>query len=142
MQTQATVRATDGSIATVEVQRSSACEGCHKAADGGCSVCSMLGGDRKMAARAYNAVGAKVGDRVLIESKTSRMMWYAVLVFLLPLVLCIAGYFVAAALTDSLLWRFLGGAFGFLATFVGIFIYSKFLQKKKCDIEIVEILTK
>ena len=34
----ATVIATDGQIATVEVERTSACEGCHKNEDGkGCS---------------------------------------------------------------------------------------------------------
>ncbi len=141
MQTKARVTAIDGNFATVEVQRTSACEGCHKATDGGCSVCSMLGSDRKMSARARNTAGAAVGDLVLIESKTSRMLWYALLVFVLPIVLCIVGWFVASLLTESQGLRLLGAAIGFFATFVGVFIYSRVLQKKTCDIEITEIVT-
>ncbi|MBQ9785263.1 MAG: SoxR reducing system RseC family protein [Clostridia bacterium] len=142
MQTRAKVTAVDGKFATVEVERTSACEGCHKAEDGGCSVCSMLGSDRKMSARAHNAAGASVGDLVMIESKTSRMLWYALLVFVLPIVLCIAGWFIASMMTESQGLRLLGAGIGFLATFVGVFIYSKILQKKTCDIEITEIVTK
>lgn len=141
MQTKARVTAIDGKYATVEVQRTSACEGCHKATDGGCSVCSMLGSDRKMAARARNTVGAAVGDIVMIESKTSRMLWYALLVFILPIVLCIAGWFIASAITESQGLRVLGAAIGFVATFIGVFVYSKIIQKKSCDIEITEIVT-
>lgn len=141
MQTKARVTAVEGKFATVEVQRTSACEGCHKVADGGCSVCSMLGSDRKMAARARNTAGAAVGDLVMIESKTSRMLWYALLVFILPIVLCIAGWFIASAITESQGLRVLGAAIGFVATFIGVFVYSKIIQKKSCDIEITEIVT-
>ncbi len=141
MQTKARVTMVEGKFATVEVQRTSACEGCHKAADGGCSVCSMLGSDRKMAARAHNTAGAAVGDLVMIESKTSRMLWYALLVFILPIVLCIAGWFIASAITESQGLRVLGAAIGFVATFIGVFVYSKIIQKKSCDIEITEIVT-
>ena len=99
MKTVATVIATDGRIATVETERTSACEGCHKNADGkSCSVCSLVGGERKFTARAYNEIGAKVGDRVMIESRTERVIWYAVLVFVLPLLVALLG---ARALTAS-----------------------------------------
>ena len=140
MQTKATVISVDGKFAIVETERTSACEGCHTAPDGGCSVCSMMGSDKKLSARALNTVGAKVGDRVAVESHTARMLWYAVLVFLLPLFLALAGWGIATVFTDQLLWHVCGGAIGFLGCFVGVFLYSKYLDRNRCDIEITEIL--
>ncbi len=140
MQTKATVISVDGKFAIVETERTSACEGCHKATDGGCSVCSMMGSDKKLSARALNTVGARVGDRVAVESHTGRMLWYAALVFLLPLFLALAGWGIATLITDQLLWHVLGGAIGFVGCFAGIFIYSKCLDRNRCDIEITEIL--
>ena len=75
MQTKATVISVDGLYATVEAERNSACDGCHKAEEGGCSVCTLMGSDRKIATRAINEIGAKVGDRVVIESHDGRMLW-------------------------------------------------------------------
>lgn len=142
MQTTATVVEVNGKYATVETARVSACDGCHKATDGGCSVCSLMGSSRKISARAANPVGAAVGDRVRIESNTSRMLWYAVLVFLLPIVFGIGGWLLTALFTDRVGWQMCGGALAFALTFLGIFIYSKAVQKKACDIEITEILEK
>lgn len=142
MQTKARVTAVNGQFATVEAQRTAACDGCHKAEDGGCSVCSLMGSDRKMSVRALNTAGASVGDTVLIESNTSRMLWYAVLVFLFPILLCIAGWFVTAAITEILLWQVVGAATAFVLAFLIVFLYSRHLQNKKCDVEITEILGK
>lgn len=141
MKTFATVRSVDGKVATVETERISACEGCHKSEDGkGCSVCSLMGGDRKIAAKALNTIGAKVGDRVVIESATGRMLWYAVLVFVLPLVLALLSYGVTALITKIAAWHAFGALIGFAGTFVGIFAYSKNIQKKRYDVEITEIV--
>ena len=91
MRTEATVVEIRGSRAVVTTERLSACEGCHKATEGeGCSVCTLMGGNRTVSAEAENPLGAKVGDRVMIESRTGRMLWYAALVFLLPILLAIA----------------------------------------------------
>ena len=143
MKTIATVIAVNGGLATVETQRTSACEGCHKSEDGkGCSVCSLMGGDRKFSAVAKNAVGAKVGDRVAIESATGRMLWYACLVFLLPLIVTLICYAIATQLTANSTWHLVGALIGFVGTFLGIFAYSKYIQKKRYDVEITEILTR
>ncbi len=143
MRTEAYVIKVEGQRATVEVERTSACEGCHKSEDGkGCSVCSMLGGERRLAADAVNKVGAEVGDRVVIESPTGRMLWYAALVFLLPLVVALLAYGVAALLTESMAWQIGGALIGFLGTFLIIFAYSEIVRKKRLDIEITEIVKK
>ena len=130
-----------GKRAIVETQRLSACEGCHKATEGeGCSVCTLLGGNRTLRTEAENRIGARVGDRVVIESRTSRMLWYAALVFLCPIVLAILAYVLASALSMISLWQALFPLFAFVGTFLGIFVYSKSVQKKRCDVEITEIV--
>ena len=143
MKNEAKVIVTDGIYATVEVERSSACEGCHKSEDGqGCSVCTLMGGNRKFSAKAYNKKGACVGDRVVIESRTERVMLYAILVFLLPIVIAILSFFAVSLVTESSAWQTLGAAIGFVLSFFGLFIYSRAVQKKRCDIEITEIIAK
>ena len=143
MKNEAKVIATDGIYATVEVERSSACEGCHKSEDGqGCSVCTLMGGNRKFSATAHNKMRACVGDRVVIETKTERVMLYALLVFLLPVVVAILGFVVASFMTDRAVWQTVGAAIGFGLSFLGLFIYSRNVQKKRCDIEITEIIAK
>ena len=72
-------------FATVEVSRKSACEGCHAASDGGCSACISFG-NKKTTARADNSIGAKIGDRVMLETDSRVVILYAAAVFSAPLV--------------------------------------------------------
>lgn len=140
MQTKATVISIDGEFATVEAERTSACEGCHKAEEGGCSVCSLMGSDRKIATRAYNPVRAKVGDRVLIESKSARMLWYGVLVFILPIVVALLAWGIASQFTENIVAPAISAFAGFALVLIGVSIYSKKVLTCRCDVEIVEIL--
>ena len=141
MQTKAKVIAVDGKYATVETTRVSACDGCHKQAEGGCSVCSLMGASKKtLTTRAINTVGAQAGDKVVVESSSSRMLWYAALVFLLPVVVTIVAWLITALITDIVGWQIAVAAVAFAVTFVGIGIYSKMIEKKQCDVEIVEIV--
>ena len=99
----------DKSRAIVEVQRSSACEGCHKKAENGeCSVCSLLGGDKAFRAEVLNPVGARIGDVVTVESSGGRMLFYAALIFIFPILLSLAAYFAAGCFLDSEKLRSLG----------------------------------
>ena len=141
MKNEAKVISVDGEFAVVEVQRVSACEGCHKYEEGkGCSVCTLMGGDRSFSAKASNSIGAKVGDRVFIESRTTRVMLYACLVFILPIAVSILGYAIASCITVSAAWRVAGAFIGLCLTFMGLFFYSRALSKKRCDVEITEII--
>ena len=88
MRTKATVvEIINETVAVVSVERRSACDGCHKAeGDKGCSICTLLGGKHETRARARNTAGAMEGDTVALESRTSRILGYAALVFLLPVI--------------------------------------------------------
>ena len=142
MKTKATVLSLDGKFATVRTERTSACEGCHKASDeNGCSVCSLMGGNRQMQARARNTAGALVGDAVMIESNTSRMLWYAALVFLFPILATLLGVGIASLLHVSKTVLVAVGAILFVASFAVIFFYSRTVEKKRCDIEITEVIS-
>ena len=142
MKTVATVIETKGTLAVVEAERTSACEGCHKMAEGnGCSVCSLMGSWKKLRSTAENRVGAKVGDRVTVETATSRVLFYAALVFVLPILLAIAGWLFAGIFSKEVLWRGVGAAIGFVLTFVGLRIYSGVLGKRRCDAVITSIIS-
>ncbi len=141
MKTIATVIETNGTIAIIETERTSACEGCHKKQEGEtCSVCSLMGTGRKMQSKAENPIHAKVGDRVFVETATKRVLLYATLVFVLPIVLAVGGWFLVSIFREEYLWRGIGAAVGFAATFVGLRIYSGVIGKRQTDAVITEIV--
>ena len=140
MKTFATVITVTDMYAVVETERVSACEGCHKATEeGGCSVCTLMGGSRKVSAKADNTLGAKVGDRVVIESATGRVLWYALLVFVLPLLCMAAVYGILTLAGLSPEWRLIGSLCGLAGTFFVVFAYSEIVRKKRYDVKIIEI---
>ena len=95
MRVKAVVTEVSEKYSVVESERMSACEGCHKSAEG-CSVCSLMGSEKKISTKAINRIGAKVGDTVEIETESRRVMLYAAVVFMLPVLLCLAFYGVAS----------------------------------------------
>lgn len=142
MQTQATVIAINDIYATVETERKSACDGCHKMQEGGCSICSLMGGDRKIATTALNTANAKIGDHVLIESKSSRILGYGLLVFIAPIVLALLAWSIAAQLTSAIAVQAIAAFCGFALCLLCVALYSKKVLTCRCDVEIVEILKK
>lgn len=142
MKTLATVIETpEEGIAVIKVERQSACEGCHRATEeGGCSVCTLLGGKNAAHARARNCVGAAVGDRVAIESRTGRILGYAALVFLLPVACLLAGYFLGKAFGGEAIALIAAGG-AFLLSLAALYCYSRFVVAKRLDIEIVSVVS-
>ena len=79
----------EGGCAEVSVERGTACGGrCD-----GCETCIY---DTTLRIPAVNAVHARVGDRVILESGTGGIMGAAALVYLVPVLLFFAGYAVGA----------------------------------------------
>lgn len=142
MRTQATVIKTENNLATVELHRKSACEGCHKAADGkGCSVCSLLGSNSKFSALAENPVGALVGDRVEVETSTGRVLFYAAAVFVFPVLAALLFWALSGLFLSELHWQVAFAGIGFVVSFAAVWIYSERIRKNKRDIVIVAILS-
>ena len=88
-----------GGLAEVEVTRRSACG--HD-----CAKCGGCGGleTQTLYVTARNHAHAAIGDRVLLEGETKQVLGFAVLVYLLPLVLFFIGYGIAAALAGGVLF--------------------------------------
>ncbi len=79
-------RCNDDGTAQVLCVRESACSGdCHK-----CAGCGAVKQTLEVTAR--NPIGAKPGDRVIMESETGPVMAAAFMLYVLPLVLFFLGY--------------------------------------------------
>ena len=141
METKATVISTEGEYAIVRADRKSACDGCHKQKDGGgCAMCTILGDKKALDTRAKNPVGAKPGDSVLLATESRRVIGYAALVFLLPLVLGMLFYQVGRLLSQVVLLHYLLMLAGFAGSFIFLWFYSKTVIASRCDVVIKAVL--
>ncbi len=120
--------------AEVEVLRGTACgDDC-----GSCEVCHYAS---KIRVEARNAIGASVGDRVEIETATSRVLGAAVLVYVVPFVLFFIGYAIAALLLDMAELQAMLMSFAFFAVgFVMVAIVGKRHKKNPITYEITNII--
>lgn len=110
-------------MAEVVVKRATACGGnC-----GSCESC-MFQNELKTAAR--NTIGAKPGQRVVIESKSSRIFGAAMLVYVMPLLFFLLGYGVSAALGAGEGGRILA-SFAALAVSAAVLVWSQKKKRKK-----------
>lgn len=102
--------------------RESACSGdCHK-----CSGCGAA--QQTMLLTVENPIGARVGDLVVISSGSAAVLKAAAVLYMLPLLLFLAGY-----LAGQLLWQ-RGPLLGLCGVVVGIAfikLYDKRLSKKE-----------
>ena len=91
MKQTAKVMSSQGTTATVEVKRPSACSGCKRS--GSCLACGKI-----VTETARNDIGALTGDTVTVESSSSRIIAYAAAVFVLPVAVGLALFYVLSAL--------------------------------------------
>ena len=101
--------------------RESACSGdCHK-----CSGCGAA--QESLLLTAQNQIGAGVGDLVIIRSASGPVLAAAAVLYMIPLVLFLLGYFLGSLIG-------LGPLAGCLAFGLGIglvILYDRRIQKKK-----------
>ncbi len=120
--------------AEVEVLRGTACgDDC-----GSCEVCHYAS---KIRVEARNPIGASVGDRVEIETSTSKVLGAAVLVYVVPFVLFFIGYAIAALLLDMAELPSMLVSFAFFAAgFAVVAIVGKRHKKNPITYEITNII--
>ena len=73
-----------------------------------------------------------------ITTATRRVLGYAALLFLIPVLFLLTGYFVTDAVWGSDLAP-LGAVLLFLLSFLPIFLYSRFVVARRVDVEIVAV---
>ena len=120
--------------AEVEVLRGTACgDDC-----GSCEVCHYAS---KIRVEARNAIGASVGDRVEIETVTSRVLGAAVLVYVVPFVLFFIGYAIAALVLELAEVPAMLVSFAFFAVgFVVVVLVGRRHRKNPITYEITNII--
>lgn len=94
MQEVGTVVEVRDDLAIVEVERSPACERC--------GVCHHMLGTNKMVAEARNDAQAKVGEKVNLEIESKIFLTMAFVLYIVPVVFLIIGYFIGSTLVAFL----------------------------------------
>ena len=111
-----------GGYAEISVPRKSACgHDCEE-----CAGCGMTGA--AIHARAKNDPNAQPGEKVVVESSTKKLLGVVVLVYLLPVVGFLLGYF----LTEGLMsegWRYAAAVIAAAVFFLPSVFYDR--QTKK-----------
>ena len=104
------VLSTSGNMARVSYRRPTACHGdCSKCAGG----CGSMAAKEEIIVSAENLIDAKTGDSVYIEGETKKVAWAIVLVYVIPVVLFLTGYFLGQQ-------RGCGNLIGVLGFFLGL----------------------
>ena len=88
--------------------------------------CGMTGA--AIHARARNDGGAQKGDKVVVESSTRAILGVTWLVYMLPVVFFLLGYFLSAGLTEG--WRYAIAVAAVVLSFVPIKLYDGYARKK------------
>jgi len=84
-----------GEMAKISVPRKSACgHDCEE-----CAGCGVSG--TSVYAIAHNPIGAKPGDKVVVESSSKKLYSVMLVVYMLPLLLFLLGYFCSAAVANE-----------------------------------------
>lgn len=121
-------------MAEVAVTRTTAC-------GGNCGNCESCIFQSELKALAKNRVSARPGQKVLIESKSSKVFSAALLVYILPLVFFLAGYALAYCLGTGE-GVCVAVSFAALALGAAVVVASQKLRKNKNPItfDIVELI--
>lgn len=114
-------------MAEVAVTRGTAC-------GSNCGNCESCVFQSELKAFAKNTVNAKPGEKVIIESLSSRIFGATFLVYIVPIIMLIVGYLVAASLSLSEGMSILL-SFAFFALAVALVVIYQRISKKKNPIK-------
>ena len=118
----ATVEETlDHGYVRISVPRKSACgHDCEE-----CAGCGVTG--TAVRARARNEIGAQPGQKVVVESSTKKLLGVVVLVYILPLICFLLGYFLSAGLSESI--RALIAIAAAALSFIPCVLYDRYARR-------------
>ena len=112
-----------GGYAEISVPRKSACgHDCEE-----CAGCGMTGAALK--ARAKNDPNAQRGGEVVVESSTRKLLGVVALVYVLPVVCFLLGYFLSEGLAEG--WRYGIAIAAAALAFVPSVVYDRYARRKE-----------
>ncbi|WP_295740491.1 SoxR reducing system RseC family protein [uncultured Oscillibacter sp.] len=117
-------RIIDANHAEISVPRKSACgHDCEE-----CAGCGVTGA--AVHAKALNPIGARPGQKVVVQSDTGNMLRIIALVYLTPVLLFLAGYFITMTVTSSTAIQYLIAGIGFAAGILLAVSYDRRLRRQ------------
>ena len=112
-----------GGYAEISVHRKSACgHDCEE-----CAGCGMTGAS--VYAEARDPVGVRPGDKVVVESSTRKIFGVVALVYVLPVVLFLLGYFLSEGVAEGA--RYAIAIAAFAVSFIPCVLYDRHARKKE-----------
>lgn len=117
-------RIIDSNHAVISVPRKSACgHDCEE-----CAGCGVTGSAVK--AKAANPIGARPGEKVVVESSTQKMLRIVALVYATPVVMFLLGYLGAFFLGVPVAVQYTAAIVGFIAGIAAAICYDRRLKAK------------
>jgi sigma-E factor negative regulatory protein RseC len=114
----------DSQHAIISVPRKSACgHDCEE-----CAGCGISG--TAIRAKAINTVGARVGEKVVVESSTEKMLGIVALVYVTPIVLFFVGYITMLLLNFSVAVQYSVAGLGFVLGILSAVWYDRRLRDR------------
>ena len=111
----------DAGFVEISVPRKSACgHDCEE-----CAGCGMTGA--AIHARASDPVGVKPGDKVVVQSETKKLLGVGALVYLLPVVAFLLGYFLSEGLAEKV--RYIIAIAAAAAAFLPSIFYDRYAKR-------------
>ena len=121
-------------MAEVAVKRTTAC-------GGNCGSCESCVFQNELKTPAFNSINAKPGQKVLIESQSARIFKAAFLVYVLPLLFFLAGYFAASLLRLSEPLQIAASFCGLIIGAIVLVVSQRRINEKdKITFEIIDFL--
>ncbi len=116
-------RILDATHAEISVPRKSACgHDCEE-----CAGCGVTG--TAVHAKAINSIGAKPGQKVVVESSTQSLLGIVFLVYMVPIVLFLLGYFLSTPI-QSIPVRYGLAAASFVLGIVLATLYDRRIKQR------------
>ena len=111
----------DAGFVEISVPRKSACgHDCEE-----CAGCGMTGA--AIHARDSDPVGVKPGDKVVVQSETKKLLGVVALVYLLPVVAFLLGYFLSEGLAEKV--RYIIAIAAAAAAFLPSIFYDRYAKR-------------
>ena len=116
-------RILSGEYAEISVPRKSACgHDCEE-----CAGCGMTGAS--IYAKAKNLPGAQPGQKVVVESSTKKLLGVVVLVYVLPVIFFLLGYFLTEGLSENL--RYVIAIAAAAVSFLPSIFYDRYARRRE-----------
>ena len=107
-----------GDTMQVQVARKSAC-------GSECANCSAHCSDRAAVVEVTNSIHAVVGDRVLLQMSSNKVLKAAFLVYIYPILAMIVGYLAADSIIQNEMFSAIFGFIIMIISFIGLHFYDK-----------------